>query len=186
MHYESKIQQSIEALKEGLPIILATDTVFGLAVSLKHAKSPDILYKLKGRPSNIPIPCLISNRDALKSYVSQLSEDQIKFAKTHWPGANTLIFEVNGNYPKSFQSSQDSVGFRIPKHNFCLELIDKLGSPLACTSANLHGQDATNSYEKIDSCIKDKVFCPLPVDTCGSNQPSKIFDLRKLPFKQLR
>lgn len=79
-----------------------------------------------------------------------------RILKNLLPGPFTLIFKRSTLLPKCFNPDHDTVGIRIPAHSFVLSLLNRLGSPLAQSSANISG--ATNSPICIEVFLAFTIF----------------------------
>ena len=82
---------AVAALEAGLPVLLPTDTVYGL-VSLPGEAAARRLYGLKGRKAAQPTAILAATVDALLAAVPELPEEPLR---TLLPGAYTLVLEVH-------------------------------------------------------------------------------------------
>ena len=115
------------ALLAGEPIVLPTDTVYGLAAL---PSSMEALYSLKGRPESLPIAVLVDSLDQAAS-VAAMSGAAGRLARAFWPGPLTIVRpRVDG---------PGTLAVRCPDHVFIHLLARRVG-PLAVTSANRHGE----------------------------------------------
>ena len=57
--------EAVEALKAGKAVVFPTDTVYGLGVSVEHARTPRAIYDLKQRDAGKPIAWLVGGVEAL-------------------------------------------------------------------------------------------------------------------------
>ena len=69
----------------------------------------------------------------------------------------TFIFENPKNISKFILGNNNSVGFRVPKNNFCIKLIEAFGKPIVSTSANLSGYKIPVNFNDINPEIKENV-----------------------------
>ena len=60
--------EAVEALKAGKAVVFPTDTVYGLGVSVEHARTPRAIYDLKQRDAGKPIAWLVGGVEALDEY----------------------------------------------------------------------------------------------------------------------
>jgi L-threonylcarbamoyladenylate synthase len=112
-------------------LLIPTETVYGLVCLWKDEVSRKRIYQAKKRPENKPFQLLVSSVEMLKTTEAIISETTKKIIENFCPGPITLIIPTHG---------KEKVGFRIPEHEFVISLINKLGSPLAATSANITGE----------------------------------------------
>jgi L-threonylcarbamoyladenylate synthase len=120
------LDEAEAALRAGLPIVLPTDTVYGLA-ALPSATTT--LYELKGRPESIPIAVLVDSFEHAQRLVETPAVAE-RLAQAFWPGPLTIVLNQRG--------APATVGVRCPDHSFVRALARRVG-PLPVTSANRHG-----------------------------------------------
>ena len=67
------------------------------------------------------------------------------------PGAYTLIFKKKSksNLSSLVSLKLKTLAIRIPQNEFCINLVNELGSPMITTSVNIHKEDTLNSIEAI-------------------------------------
>lgn len=83
-------EDAVAALRAGRPVILPTDTVYGLCALREYE---DVLYELKGRDRSRPVALLAADVDALLVVVPELDRSVLE----RWlPGPYTLVFEMAG------------------------------------------------------------------------------------------
>ncbi len=175
------MQASIDALCAGEVVLLPTDTVYGLA-AIPSKESCAEISRLKGRSANQPIAWLVNNNLFL-----QFAQDIPDYAKRlideFWPGALTLVVEASEDAHEFGCVPEDgTLAMRCPDNEFCLDIINALKNPLACTSANKHGKQAPFLREEIDSSFLHLAKDSLP-QRCAGNIASTIVDCTgRLPF----
>ncbi len=129
------IQQAVEYLKTGEIIIIPTDAVYVLACDLKNKKALHQMAewkKLKLSKANFSIIC--SNLSQISDYVKQIDRNTFRLLKHHLPGPFTFILEATTEVSKLFEANKKEIGIRIPDNKIALELVDKLGNPIAVTT----------------------------------------------------
>ena len=83
---ERLVEEAVEAIGEGRPVVLPTDTVYGLCTT---PLAPESLTRLKGRGAEQPIALLASEVDILLELVPELPD---AIVRSLLPGRLTLIF----------------------------------------------------------------------------------------------
>ena len=79
-----------EALRAGLPVILPTDTVYGIAVALDTPGGIERLFEVKDRPPEKGIALLLA--DAGQAWEIGLATPAARrLASAFWPGPLTLV-----------------------------------------------------------------------------------------------
>ena len=101
------MDEAIYELRVGKPLIFSTDTVCGIGVSVKHAKSPKCLYRLKNRPLEKPIAWLVGGVEDLLHFGEDVPNYALKLAKDYWPGALTLVVRASSKVPCEYLSAQN-------------------------------------------------------------------------------
>ena len=146
------INKASSILKNGGIGIFPTDTVYGIGCNALDITALEKLYELKERNFNKPINILVSNPNMINKFVKNINKIKKKLIKLFWPGALTIIFNKSNIVPKILTAGLDTVGIRMPNNKIAIEIIDKLGVPIAASSANISGKvPATN----INNIIKD-------------------------------
>lgn len=121
---------TIEDYAKNEPVIIPTDTLYGLSMSIYG----DIgkIYTLKGRDFGKKIPVGVYDIEMMES-IAVLTDEARKIAENFLPGAVTLVLE--SRIPDIMG---DTIGVRIPNHPIPRELARRIG-PITLTSANLSG-----------------------------------------------
>lgn len=168
--------EAVEALKAGKAVVFPTDTVYGLGVSVEHARTPQAIYGLKQRDAGKPIAWLVGGVEALDEYGADVSDCARALAAKHWPGALTIIVRANENVPEAFRSEAGTIGLRMPDCKTALELIESVRSPLATSSANVSGSPDSSSAESIDRSLLEKVAASIVNDVVSGGVASTVID----------
>ena len=147
---------AVAALRAGRPVILPTDTVYGLCALPEHE---DVLYELKGRDRSKPIALLAADVDTLVAAVPGLDPSVLE---KYLPGPYTLI--VGG------------VGVRVPNLPPAAADVVRAVGIVAATSANLSGGPDPRRVEEIPEEIR--AACGAVVDLGElPGVPSTVIDL---------
>ncbi len=125
------------ALREGEPIVLPTDTVYGLAALAADAGAVEKIFAVKKRPVDTRIAALVTDLAQAEELV-ELSPTARRLAESFWPGALTIVARRRADCDLAV-GDELSVGVRCPDHPLVRELARREG-PIAATSANRHGQ----------------------------------------------
>jgi L-threonylcarbamoyladenylate synthase len=134
------VEEAITALRAGLPVILPTDTVYGLCAD-GYREGPALrLMRLKRRPDGMPLALLASDLEVILDAVPELRGRAAVMARALLPGPFTLILANPGRRFRWLTGSDpESIGIRVPElPDECRAVLDRVGA-IAATSANLHG-----------------------------------------------
>jgi L-threonylcarbamoyladenylate synthase len=149
------IEWTAERIAEGGVVAIPTDTVYGIAASLAHPSAIERIFEIKGRPENQPLPVLVSSLGAL-SHLVYLDDAVVPLLDAFWPGPLTVVLPAASRLPEHVLGPGDRVGVRLPNHYSAIEVIEKAGGAIACTSANRSGQPpAANALEVAESIGSD-------------------------------
>ncbi|MEM3506605.1 MAG: L-threonylcarbamoyladenylate synthase [Candidatus Bathyarchaeia archaeon] len=181
------IKKASYVVKRGGIIVYPTDTVYGLGCNPFNEEAVKRLIKIKGE-RNKPLPILASNvKDVEKiALLTPLSKNLIEF---FWPGALTIVLKKKPILPNIVTFGLNSVGVRIPKSQFTIELIKNCGGLLIGTSANISGEPPCKSVNEILKQLNKKLsLIDLIIDggSSGIGIGSTVIDLTNNQVKILR
>jgi len=137
--HEITVYSAVTALAEGVPIVYPTDTVYGLGADATSTEAVVLVKLVKEREGSKPILALVSDVEMMSEYahVTPLAR---ALAEEFLPGPLTLVLQIKNEQLKPIASLDGSVGFRIPDHSFCLDLVSRFGRPITSTSVNRAGK----------------------------------------------
>lgn len=149
------IEWTAERIADGGVVGMPTDTVYGIAASLAHPAAIERIYEIKGRPESQPLPVLVSSIDAL-SHLVHIDDAVVPLLDAFWPGPLTVVLPSAARLSKHVLGPGNKVGVRLPNHYIAIEVIEKAGGAVACTSANRSGaSSALNAREVADTIGAD-------------------------------
>lgn len=128
------------AIRAGEPVLLPTDTVYGLCVSPYREEHARRLYRLKGRDASQPTALVASNVEMLLECVPELRGRNGMIVRALLPGPFTLVLpNPAGRYRWLTGSRPDTIGVRVPELAGDVRTVFQRVSAVAATSANLPG-----------------------------------------------
>lgn len=181
----STIDYCVEQIKNGNIGIFPTDTVYGIGCDALNITALKKLYKVKKRNFKKPINILISNKNMLNKYVKNINSIEQKLIDNFWPGDLTIIFNKSNIVPDLLTSGLETIGIRMPDNKICLEIIEKLGKPIAMSSANISDNAPDSSLEEILEDFNNKVHFIINSGIIY-NKPSTIVRIDNNEIKILR
>lgn len=133
-------EQAVSAIRLGKPVILPTDTVYGLVAAPFRDEPVRRLYELKGRDASHPIALVVPELYLLLELVPELRGRADLIAQALLPGPYTLVFSNPARrFGRLTGSRPDTIGVRVPElPEPSAEILRTVGA-LAATSANLTG-----------------------------------------------
>jgi tRNA threonylcarbamoyl adenosine modification protein (Sua5/YciO/YrdC/YwlC family) len=179
------IEESVDCLLEGGIISIPTDTVYGIAADATNPAAVQRLFEVKNRDMNRAMVILIESSKQLAGIARNLTVEVRRLTEAFWPGPLTIIFEKRpGNF--DHLGSFDTIGIRMPDHSIPLALMQALGRPLACTSANISGQTEPYSADEVEGNIGGSLNAILDSGQLGQTPPSTVIDVTSEKYRVLR
>jgi L-threonylcarbamoyladenylate synthase len=134
------VNDAVAALRAGMPVILPTDTVYGLCALADSAAPTERLYALKGRDSSQPSALLAADLDMLLDAVPELRGRAAAIAAALLPGPYTLVLPNPAQrFPWLAGSSPEAIGVRVPALPAAAASVVAEAGCVVATSANLAG-----------------------------------------------
>jgi L-threonylcarbamoyladenylate synthase len=137
---DDELGRAIDALRAGEPVIVPTDTVYGLVAAAEGPGPTERLYALKGRAPGRPSALMAADLEALLVCVPELRGRDEAIVRALLPGPYTLILANPGRrFPWLGGPRPDAIGVRVPDlQSAAARVIGSVGA-VASTSANAPG-----------------------------------------------
>src|SRR5687767_6724643 len=171
------VEQAVAALRLGQPVVLPTDTVYGLCAYAYRSEPVRRLYKLKGREAGEPIALVACDVTMLFECLPELLGRTASYVRALLPGPLTLVVPNPGERYRWLTGSRpDTIGVRVPQLTGAPKaVLDEVGA-VAATSANLSGQPDARTLDEVPEEIRDA--CGALVDGGElPGTPSTVIDL---------
>jgi L-threonylcarbamoyladenylate synthase len=182
----SAIEWAAERLVAGGVIALPTDTVYGVAAALAHEAALQRVFAIKRRPEDRVLPVLISSTDALVRITERVSDDVLLLLDRYWPGPLTVVVPAREGMPSLVTGLGETVGVRLPNHPLAIEVIDKAGGAIACTSANRSGEPPARSAEEVAKSLGPELDLILDGGLTPGGVPSTVIAIEDDAIRVLR
>jgi tRNA A37 threonylcarbamoyladenosine synthetase subunit TsaC/SUA5/YrdC len=85
------VEAAVEALLAGQPVILPTDTVYGVAVDPSRPGATERLFAIKERPTDVALPVLAADHEQALGLAGAVPDAARRLAERFWPGGLTLV-----------------------------------------------------------------------------------------------
>jgi L-threonylcarbamoyladenylate synthase len=173
---DDAIDAVIDAIRAGEPVLLPTDTVYGLAASAEREEYTTRLYRLKGRAETQPSALLAVDLDTLFDCVPELRGRSEAIVRELLPGPYTLVLpNPAGRYRWLTGSRAEAIGIRVPDlPPVAQRVLAAVGCVLA-TSANDPGGPNPVSLADVPQRIRAAVGAELDVGPLPGT-PSTVID----------
>lgn len=134
----SDLDAAVTALRAGDPIVIATDTVYGLAARAADRAAVAAIFALKERPVDRHVAVLVADVAQAADYVVADDPGFRALARRFWPGPLTIVAHRCDRGALA-AGDERTMGVRCPADEFVRALAAAVG-PIAATSANRHGE----------------------------------------------
>jgi L-threonylcarbamoyladenylate synthase len=157
------IARAAELIRDGEPVAVPTETVYGLAADATNPEAVASIYRAKGRPDHNPLIVHVSGLQEAERF-GTLGENGRLLAATWWPGALTLVVPKRAGAPlaEAVTASLPTIALRCPDHPVMRDLLVATGRPLAAPSANASGSVSPTSAAHVLASLGGRI--PLIVD----------------------
>jgi len=171
------VGEAVEAIHSGQPVVLPTDTVYGLCADGYRAGPVERLRRLKGTPEEQPISLLAAELEVLLDAIPELRGRPAVMARAILPGPYTLVLP---NPAKRFRwlagADPAKIGIRVPDlPDESRSVLDEVGA-VAATSANVHGGRDPASLDEVPDEIRRGVGALIDAGLLPGT-PSTVVDL---------
>lgn len=153
---EKTLAEFTHRLNSGIPVVMPTETVYGLAAKIDNPESIKRVFEIKKRPFFDPLIVHISEIDQLRMLSHFESPILEILIQKFWPGPLTLVLPKSSFVSDLITSGLDSVGVRFPNHPIAINLIKSVKCPLAAPSANLFGKTSPTNPLHVETEFKSK------------------------------
>ena len=147
--------EAVQALRDGKPIVMPFDTVYGLAADPREEEPTKRLYELKGRDLTEPSALVARDLDLLVKCVPEFRGRTASLAGLLLPGPVTLILP---NPARRFRwltgTNPEAIGVRVPEFDGPgAEVLARVGAVVA-TSANHPGGRDPKRLDEVPDDIR--------------------------------
>ena len=134
----NEVEAAVGALRAGLPVVLPTDTVYGLCANANSEESVRRAYELKGREPLQPSALLAGDVDMLLECLPELRGRVGAILRALLPGPFTLVVpNPAGRYRWLTGERADTIGVRVPELPAPADAVVSRAGLVMATSANL-------------------------------------------------
>jgi L-threonylcarbamoyladenylate synthase len=160
---KAAIDQAARLIREGQPVAVPTETVYGLAADATSAEAVARIYEAKGRPGFNPLIVHVAQLEEAEA-IGTFSPAARTLARTYWPGALTLVVPLwrDARIADAVTAGLPTVALRCPAHPVMQELLAAARLPLAAPSANASGTISSTTAAHVLASLDGRI--PLVID----------------------
>ena len=169
------VEFASKLINDGEIIIYPTDTLYGFGVDATNRNAINNLNLLKKREQMYSI--ILNSISDIDNFAF-INQNKLDYINKILPGPYTVILKSKkSSLSKLVNMNSGTIGIRIPKSNFILDVVKKINKPVVTTSVNIHGQ------KSIENVIEmEEVFPKINIFKQGlatNSYGSTIIDLTK-------
>ncbi len=169
------MDEIVRRVLRGEIFIYPTDTIAGIGCIGSNQKSVERLFEIKQRDLDKPISYAFADTDHIFEFAN--IENRFRGILDLLPGPLTLILNRIEVSNELYGIDADTIGVRVPKGDWFLELIRAVGYPIVTTSANISGELPSGSVLSINNELKEGVDFMISWEGNLSEQASTIISL---------
>lgn len=175
IYKKEEIEEVVTSLKKGNLVAFPTETVFGLGVISTSEEAFLKLVEVKKRRPDKPFTLMVSSFNQVEDIVvvNALAK---KIIDKFMPGELTIILKTKKEIPYYLDLKSGFVGIRMPKDEYILKLISKVGAPLLVPSCNPRDKIPAKNVEEVISYF-DNLIDGVVEGESLSNLPSTVIKI---------
>jgi L-threonylcarbamoyladenylate synthase len=160
---EAAIAEAAKLIREGQPVAVPTETVYGLAADATNGEAVARIYAAKGRPRFNPLIVHVADLAAAER-IAAIEGEARQLGERFWPGPLTLVAPHRSDSPIAslVTAGLDTIAVRVPAHPAMQALLAACGRPLAAPSANASGRLSPTRAEHVAASLGGRI--PLIID----------------------
>jgi L-threonylcarbamoyladenylate synthase len=148
----------------GKIVIHPTESCFGIGCDPNCINSLIKISQVKKRSKNKSYLLIGSSINNFRKFITPINKTDLSEIQKKWPGHHTWLLKKQFNCNQLLSPKNNTIGCRIPDHNFMRSILKDIGMAITSTSANKSGQKSIKSirecfrkYNKLGYIIKYKV-----------------------------
>ncbi len=148
---ERLVEQAVRAIEAGDPVVLPTDTVYGVCATPHRPEATLNLARLKGRDAGQATALLAADVETLLELVPEIDTRGLALL----PALLTLVVSnPAGRFPWLGGDNPNTIGVRVPVlAGAAREILRRVGA-VAATSANLTGEPDPRRLDEVPEEIR--------------------------------
>ena len=161
--FDACLTRAASCLLAGDVCALPTETVYGLCADASNEGACQRLYEIKGRDERKP-GSLPGSSVGMAGRVAVVGDEARRLFSAFSPGPLTLVLpkKRGAAVAGALTAGGGSVGIRIPDHPFVMAVLERMGRPIAATSANPAGEESPVNAEEVLARLGRRI--PLLID----------------------
>lgn len=135
---EDVLREATDILQRGGVIAVPTDTIYGIACLAQSTAGVKRLYEIKGRDERKPVAICVHDVNVITRH-ARVTVDR-RVLRELLPGPVTVVLPRKPELNPDLNPHTAWVGVRVPDFTFLQHVVERVGQPIALTSANRSGE----------------------------------------------
>ena len=171
-----QIRLAVDALRQGLFLVVPTDTTYVLLCRPQSTEAIETIRKLRGLTGSHLWSVFCANLSQASECI--LIDNQAhRILKRCLPGPYTFILPASSSLPRRIFGKRRDVGIRIPNHPVCQMLMDECGEVLLATTFQLPGHAEPEFDPELFVPSLSHLSCAVLDAGWGGMAPTTVVDL---------
>ena len=175
MASDFSIRHAAHVIRHGGIIAYPTDTIYGLGCDPFNVDAVERINTIKQRPANKQFILLAGHIDQIRSLIVLDNDQESLISESTEP--TSWIVTASHHAPDWLIDKNNTLTFRISKHDIVQKLCNALGHAVISTSANISGKAPAKNSLEIHRYFHGKVDKILASNQKLTARPSKIIRL---------
>jgi L-threonylcarbamoyladenylate synthase len=146
------LEPILSTLENGGLILFPTDTIWGIGCDATNSEAVARIRSLRQLPSAQPLVLLADSIEMVKRHVTRI-HPRVETLLGFHTRPLTIIYDQARDLPADAASIEGNIAFRIPRDNFCLEILEEFGRPIVATAACIGAQPYPRHFGEISSAV---------------------------------
>lgn len=156
--FEHILQQAATVLATGGIILYPTDTIWGIGCDAANPSAVEKIYAVKQRDHAKSM--LVLALDEWVKADNPVLADLFASQRPTTVIVNPCLLPYMPTVASNLPAADGTVGIRVPRHDLCQQLLQRLGHPIVSTSANFSGQQSPSTFGDIASALTERIdYC---------------------------
>ncbi len=180
------VAEAAAVLRDGGVAAVPTETVYGLAARIDDEQALRSIFAVKGRPVDNPLIVHVASTEQARQVAVLHNDAARRLADAFWPGPLTLVLPKQPHISDIVSAKLPTVAVRYPAHAVMLDLLCRVGVPIAAPSANVSGRPSPTTAQHCYDDLAGRIACILDGGRCDVGVESTIVDCTSNPPRLLR
>ncbi len=171
------LQEAKKIILDGGVVGLPTETVYGLGGNAFDDRAVQLIFEVKGRPSDNPLIAHVHKDYDIMQIVDYDPPYAKKLRDAFLPGPLTLVYPSTGRVSPYVSCGLDTLAIRVPSHEGAQAFLKEVGLPIVAPSANLSKHVSPTSASHVFDDFEGKVLLILDGGECTGGIESTVCDV---------